>query len=136
MEAMDKMQLINSGKACPYCEAATLYVNSAEVYGRDYGMIYLCRPCKAWVGVHKGTSTALGRLANNELREWKKRAHSFFDQLWQRKMSKGFSKKKARRAAYKWLANELEIDINICHIGMFDVDLCKKVVEICKKYYR
>lgn len=130
------MELVNTGKLCPYCHAETIYIDSAEVYGKSYGMIYLCRPCKAWVGVHKGSSTALGRLANDELREWKKKAHSLFDPLWQRKINKGFSKKMARGAGYKWLANELGIDIDLCHIGMFDVDTCKQVVEICKKYYR
>ena len=31
-------------------------------------MIYICKPCDAYVGVHKGTDKALGRLANKELR--------------------------------------------------------------------
>ena len=30
----------------------------------------------AYVGVHKGTDKPLGRLANAELRYWKKRAHA------------------------------------------------------------
>ena len=37
-------------------------------YGVDYGMIYYCPQCGAYVGVHKGTDRAKGRLANAELR--------------------------------------------------------------------
>lgn len=124
--------LINSGHICPYCEEPTVYVDSKEVYGRTYGMIYLCRPCSAWVGVHKGATTALGRLANSELREYKKEAHFYFDKLWRAKIQKGLSKNKARGKAYKWLSEQLGIDLEETHIGWFDVDMCKKVVQICK----
>lgn len=74
--------LIMAGKICPYCGQPTEYVDSAAVYhGISYGMIYLCRKCDAYVGVHRGTDKALGRLANRSLREWKKRAHYYFDPI-------------------------------------------------------
>lgn len=64
--------LILTGKICPYCGQPTEYVDSAALYhGISYGMIYLCRKCDAYVGVHRGTDKALGRLANRSLREWK-----------------------------------------------------------------
>ena len=64
---------------CDYCGRQAEYVDSAEIYnGKSYGMIYLCRPCKAYVGVHRGSDKPLGRLADAELREWKKRAHAAF----------------------------------------------------------
>ena len=116
---------------CHYCDQAADYVDSSEVYGRSYGMMYLCRPCLAWVGVHKGTNKPLGRLANKELREWKIKAHAAFDPLWKKKMLKGFSKKEARNAGYRWLAKQMGICREDCHIGMFDVEQCKQVVEIC-----
>lgn len=54
-----------TGHICPYCGCFAEFVDSSCVYnGKSYGMIYLCRPCVAWVGVHKGTDNALGRLAN------------------------------------------------------------------------
>lgn len=98
-------------------------------------MIYLCELCEAWVGVHKGTDKALGRLANKELRQWKREAHKYFDPMWQKKMVQGFTKSKARHMAYRWLAGEMGLCIKVAHIGMFDVDQCKKVVELCKRYY-
>lgn len=99
-------------------------------------MIYLCKKCVAWVGVHKGTDVALGRLANAELRILKKEAHFYFDTLWRRKMEKGFTKKEARSKAYVWLSNEMNILPEFTHIGMFDVPQCKKVIELCKKYIK
>lgn len=123
------------GHTCPYCNRPTKYVDSSVVYGKSYGKIYYCADCQAWVGVHKGTNKALGRLANAELREWKKEAHKYFDPLWQKKMKQGRKKHDARRLAYKWLSEQLGIPANETHIGMFDVDQCKRVVELCKPYY-
>lgn len=126
---------------CNYCGHHSDYVDSSEVYRRSYGMIYLCRPCNAWVGVHKNTDKPLGRLANASLREWKKKAHASFDPLWKRKLSKrqkelglDYKKSYARESGYKWLAEQMGIDGKDCHIGMFDIEQCKKVVQICSPY--
>ncbi len=110
-------------------------MDSGEVYGKSFGNVYLCRSCKAWVGTHKGTEQALGSVANSELRDWRREAHAFFDPLWKAKMLKaGCSKTKARVAAYKWLSSQLNIPVNETHISWFDVDNCKRVIEICKPY--
>lgn len=80
---------------CDYCGKRARFVNSEVVYGgRDYGMIYYCPDCQAWVGVHEGTDIPKGRLANKELRNFKRGAHRAFDPLWRGK--KAFT----RRAAY------------------------------------
>lgn len=116
-----------SGKVCPYCKAETVYVDSSEVYnGTSYGMIYLCRPCDAWVGVHKGTDKALGRVADADLRKWKIKAHDAFDRLWHERRLR-------RKSAYRKLSFYLGIPENFCHIGFFSVETCKKVVEWANK---
>ncbi len=92
-------------------------------------MIYLCKGCDAYVGVHKGTSKPLGILANAELRSWKKRAHFYFDQIWKSKIM-------TRSQAYKWLSEQLCKDSKETHIGMFDVPDCKKVVDVVFKFWR
>lgn len=126
---------IIEARKCPYCGRKPRYCDSKEIYGSSYGMVYYCKLCDAYVGVHHKTSKrALGRLANSELREAKKEAHKYFDPLWMRKMNQGFSKKEARNSAYEWLAKSLHIAKRHCHIGMFDVELCKQVVEICKPF--
>lgn len=127
---------INSGLICPYCGNKTEYVDSAVIYGKSYGMIYLCKPCDAYVGVHRGSDKSLGRLANKELREAKKEAHYHFDKI----AKTGLINKiwnefipdiSNRNKAYLWLSKQMGIDKERCHIGMFDVEQCKKVIEIC-----
>ena len=122
---------------CPYCGNSSELADSAEVYRKSYGPIYICRPCNAWVGCHKGTETPLGRLANAELRTMKKKAHAAFDPLWRAKIRKeGVSKKRARGAGYKWLAKQLGVRFEDCHIGMFDEETCQRVVDVCSPYLK
>lgn len=111
---------------CPYCKRKAIRVDSAEVYhGRSYGLIWLCRPCQAWVGCHP-TGKALGRLANAELRQLKIRTHAAFDPYW-----KGGGKRERARA-YKALARAIGIEGKDCHIGMFDEAQCHRVILVCE----
>lgn len=120
---------------CPYCNtAAVLHADSSKFYrGKNYGPLWACEPCGAWVGCHPGKHVALGRLANKELREWKTRAHSAFDPLWKTR-HKRTGDRWSRKRGYKWLSEQLNIEREECHIGMFDVDMCKRVVAICKPH--
>jgi hypothetical protein len=115
---------------CDYCGKPAELVKGREVYPgerlrhlwhKDY---YHCRPCGAYVGCHTGTTRPLGRLANAELRRAKIQAHEAFDRLWR---GGGFS----RSEAYRWLAEQLEIEPKACHIGYFDVEGCQRVAELC-----
>lgn len=114
------------GEVCPYCGRESEYMDSEIIYGKSYGMIYICRHCDAYCGVHKNSDQALGRLANAELREWKKKAHDAFDPIWK-------SNLKRRKEAYAWLGKQIGTPPEYTHIGMMGVNTCKKVVEICKK---
>jgi len=111
---------------CPYCHQDALLVNSEQVYGpgRDFGMFWMCRPCQAWVGVHKDspTYTPLGRLADAELRKWKGMVHQALDPLWKTGRVKRFE-------AYEILAGLLGIPNSKCHVGEFDVETCKRAVH-------
>ena len=114
---------------CAYCGRQAELVDSSVIYGRSYGhKVWLCRNCMAYVGCHRGTDKPLGRLANAELREWKKKAHAAFDPLWQYGRFR-----KRRNAAYAWLSQQMHLPIEKTHIGMFDVAECKRVIEICNK---
>lgn len=127
MKLTDKQKEILRGHICPYCHSKSEYRDSSEIYGRSFGMIYICPKCKAYVGVHKGTDRALGRLADAELRACKIEAHSYFDELFKRGIMK-------RRDAYRWLSRQLGIPKEYTHIGMFSPDTCRRVVSICKEY--
>jgi len=131
------LALFMDGKICPYCGDETLLVEDEEIYNQSYGgMAFVCWPCGAWVGCHKGTDKALGRLANKELRAAKILAHDYFDKLWRRKQKEIKNKHIARSKAYKWLAKEMDIDKKHTHIGMFNVEQCEKVVLLCKPYIK
>lgn len=111
---------------CPYCGEKAEYVDSAEVYhGISYGMIYLCRPCNAYVGVHGKSDVPKGSLANAELRYWRRLAHAAFDPLWQH--GKFY---KQRNSAYAWLAEKMDLPKEETHIGMFGIESCKRVISI------
>lgn len=99
-----------------------IYPHRRDLYEKPF---YLCAPCDAYVGCHPGTINPLGRLANAELRRAKKAAHAAFDPKWREGGMK-------RQQAYKWLSEQLGITREECHIGMMDVDLCRRVVEVCK----
>jgi hypothetical protein len=121
---------------CNYCGEPAELIDSEIIYGRSFGMAWYCRPCEAWVGCHKNSKkhAPLGRLANSELRHWKREAHRYFDPLWRRKLEiHKCSKGEARKLTYTWLAGQLGLAIRDCHIGMFDVKECKQTVEACKE---
>lgn len=112
---------------CIYCGHEVVLTSNAELYGREYGKhprCYLCRNCKASVGVHPNNEP-LGILANDELKELKKEAHSLFDPYWQ---EKGWR----RGTAYRKLATKLNIPIQDCHMGHFDKDMLLKTICILK----
>ena len=128
--------LVMRGQQCAYCSLPTKLIDSKIVYGRSYGMIYQCQFCDAYVGVHKGTDISLGRVANRELRYWKKEAHNALDKLW-KKWSQVDQENpaKSRKSAYIWLAKKMNKHVLDTHIGMFDVEECRKVVEYCTIKY-
>jgi hypothetical protein len=114
---------------CPYCgEAARLisgqvaYPHRPDLWTKQF---WDCRPCGARVGCHGNTSRPLGRLANTKLRIARGKAHAALDPLYHRGPM-------SRSKAYAWLARELGIDREACHIGGFDLDQCKQVVEVCR----
>lgn len=123
---------------CTYCGRDAALVTGWAIYPHrrdlEHKIFYLCKPCEAWVGVHDGTEKPLGRLANKELRFWKQRAHSVFDPMWKLKNRRS-NRKDARGKAYKWLAERLGVDPDGCHIGQFDIEQCKRVVEICEPIF-
>ena len=71
---------------CPYCGEKVKLSSNKVIYGKSIGngKVYRCTNqwCDSYVGVHTGTNTPLGRLANKELRLLKNKAHRLFDGLW------------------------------------------------------
>lgn len=124
---------------CPYCGGKAHLRDASSIYHsfKYDGKIYVCEnfpECDSYVGCHPNTTIPLGRMANKKLRTMKAKAHEYFDPLWKNKV---FAKDKSlshnRTEAYKWLAEQLNLAESKCHIGLFDVDTCRKVIQICKK---
>lgn len=112
------------GLSCPYCGAPTKLIDDSQIYGRSYGAkCYICKRCDAWVGCHKGTNKALGRVANKNLRRLKHQAHEAFDPIWK----EGYL---PRTAAYEVLSIAFKLPMKQTHIGMFDEELCRKTIRL------
>lgn len=114
---------------CPYCGDTARLKHSSEIYGglQDYGFLWVCENCDAWVGIHKNSRNfvPLGRLANAELREWKQKAHRAFDPLWK-------NSHWSRQEAYAWLTSQMG-KVKPVHIGWCDISECRQVIEICAR---
>ena len=121
---------------CPYCHSAAKLVDGRAIYPHRPDLsskkFWQCKPCGAYVGCHapgsgQGDGTKpLGRLANAELRNAKKDAHYAFDRLW----LDAPNRRRARGAAYAWLAEAMGLTADECHIGEMDVQQCRRVVQL------
>lgn len=114
------------------CNGDVVYISNSKIYGKEYGSgkCYYCTKCGAYVGTHKpNPKKALGILANKEMRDMKMKCHNLFDLQWKNELT---SKKRhiARRRAYKELADKLNISIENCHFGYFNLDMLNKVYSI------
>ena len=120
---------------CPYCGALATLVTGAQLYARRPDLaerrFWECAGCQAWVGCHTPQGDddpecprPLGTLADASLRRWRNSAHALFDPIWQ-------SGQMTRSKAYEWLAREMGLPKQRCHIGGFDEAQCKRVVEVC-----
>lgn len=117
---------------CPNCGGPVAMQSNSVVYRREYGQwpfLYRCQDtkCDSYVGLHPKTDIPLGTLANQETREWRKRAKAMLIPMWD---EQGIEKS----SVYKWLAKKMGItDVNHCHIGWFNIDQCKQVIQICSQ---
>lgn len=95
-----------------------------------YGIFWRCPefPCDWRVGAHQDTGRPLGTPADSVIREARKAAHQAFDPLWTHHKR---GKVRHRLRAYAWLARQLEMPVEECHIARFDRETCERVVRVC-----
>lgn len=116
------MSKIVTGCMCPECGSEAILRDTAERYGRSYGMEWVCPNCpEVFVGCHGDSDRPKGTLAGPETRDLRKQCHARFDILWRRR---GLG----RRECYAALAEVLGITIDEAHIGMMDADGCRRVL--------
>lgn len=116
---------------CPYCGGDAVFMEtSGHVYRHDYGPIFDCRPCDAYVGAHPNGEPK-GTPAKKVLRELRKACHKSFDVLWQEDSPEG---RMTRSSAYGWLSNVMGVPRRQAHIGMFNEEQCKFLLrKLCER---
>lgn len=115
-----------------------------------YGLFYGCENwprCNSTHGAHPN-GKPLGVPADAETKQARIVAHAAFDRLWNeiapsylipitlarsaRKRNEYRIKKRGRTRAYRWLAEQLGIKADECHIGAMDVATCARVAALCE----
>lgn len=115
-----------------YCEHCKVLISRAigvdEVgypYSMDYGPVWVCPKCDAYVGSHKGTGAPLGTAANAELRQARMEVHRVFDPIWR-------SGAVSRSKAYTMLSYKMQFMLGnkSAHIGQMNYEQCMVAREI------
>jgi ssDNA-binding Zn-finger/Zn-ribbon topoisomerase 1 len=112
---------------CGICGLKAEIKDSKVIYGKSYGLIYVCSnypKCDSYVGCHKGTATPLGTVTDKKTRKIRTKAHSIFDPLW-----------KEGNYERSELYHEVGIKMNKIplHIGQLNFEECEKLIEIVEK---
>ncbi len=108
---------------CPDCGDTMTLASERGLVG------YRCRTleCKGVHGCHPDGSP-FGTPADRATRKARGLAHDAFDRIWK-------SGRMSRTDAYAWMSEKLSVDKGQCHIGMFDVIMCKRLVKTVKDCY-
>ena len=107
---------------CPEC-GGTMVLKESQ-----YGPLYGCTrwpDCDCSHGAHPN-GDPLGVPANKATRLARMEAHDAFDVM---RLATG----RNRSDAYRWLQDQMGMTREQCHMGKFDIDICKLVVEVCER---
>lgn len=128
---LPKVNCSECGRPAGLVEGSLIYPHRPDLARRSY---WRCCACGAYVGCHKGTQQPLGTPCGPVTRAARSAAHEVFDPLWRAKMRRdGVPKHEARDAGYRWLAAQLGLDLNDCHIGLMDAATARRVVDLCAR---
>lgn len=125
---------------CPDCTGRLLLQDTR------FGLAYLCEnwpACKGSHGAHPD-GRPMGTPASKDTKLARIRAHAAFDAIWQRpwehvadyasadENARRYIEKAARNRAYAWLRDRMGMTRDECHIGLFGIEQCERVVELCR----
>lgn len=113
---------IECGDTSRLVTGADIYRHRPDLYDNRY---WLCN-CGAYCGTHKGTTDPLGYPCGPATRRARSAAHDAFDRLWRGRFM-------PRAQAYSWLAGELGVHPDACHIGMFDAPTALRTRELAQR---
>ena len=111
-----------------------IYRNRPDLYAKP---IWICDDlCGAYVTCHPGTNVPLGTPARAELRRARQVLHkNMIDALWKTAHLSGAYvdvsnpkriQRHARVRVYEFLADRLGIEREACHVGLFDLETCRR----------
>lgn len=87
-------------------------------------MCYYYKQCDAYVWCKNNTKTALGSMANKELRAWRIKAHNILDPIRKNWI-------KTRGQIYKDLEKHFWKEI---HVWRSNIEMCKNIINYLETY--
>lgn len=113
--------------SCPYCGSTTVLRSAKYVHGVNAldEHLYVCKrypECNAYVGVHKGTLTPMGSLANGDLRHKRIQAHRVLSLLWETDIM-------SKKQAYRWMQDKFGLTEKQAHIGNYSDYRCDELIK-------
>ena len=115
---------------CPYCGRPAILRPASYIYKdkAGEGYLYVCSnypECNSYVGVHSGTMSPKGSLANGDLSNKRIRTHQIFDKIWKSNIM-------SRRNAYCWMRDRFGLSSEQAHIGCFSDYMCDALMAECR----
>lgn len=108
---------------CPNCKKEAAWIPNEQVYGRRYGisyMCYYCSDCDYYVGCHQNTRRPLGTMVGKELRRLRMDVHVKIDPLWKNGSI-------SRKDLYARISSVIG---KTYHTGEADEETCKKILAL------
>lgn len=122
-----------------------IYAHRPDLFDLNF---WLC-VCGAYCGCHKTKKgdykRPLGRTANKQLRGARSHCHKIFDPIWKSApdlpcysesekttKSRTIIQRAARRRTYAFMAEQMDMTEEECHIGMMDLNECRAFYRICR----
>lgn len=136
---------------CADCGGTLELAHKPEQWRGGGDFVYRCTTpdCRGLCSAHPD-GTPQGTPADAETRRARNLTHQAFDPLWRGAFrmacysnagtARGESVrgahrrigKTARNRAYAWLADQLGIAFDDCHIGLFDIETCREAWKLCQ----
>lgn len=124
---------------CPYCDAAVQLVTYEDADwpllghprpdGTGIESLWMCIPCWAWTRRAHHEYQPTNTVAVAVDRKRRRHAHRWLDEMW--RTAPAFRRAAARVQAYRWLAGEMGVAEEECHIGLFTGDRLRQALTIC-----
>ena len=113
---------LHCGTDCRLTDGKEIYPHRSDLHAKA---IWKCDSCGAYVGCHPGGNKPLGHAADKETRSARMKLHNqMLDPLW--KSAPKDVRHRSRHRVYAYLAEEMGLDREDTHTGMFCIEDCRR----------